>query len=55
MPIDTLTVDFSDMDSVRQSAVDALERFPAIDGLVLSVVAHIQGGPNNVYNKGLSK
>jgi NAD(P)-dependent dehydrogenase (short-subunit alcohol dehydrogenase family) len=42
----TLVVDFSDMDSVRAAAEEALSRFPAIDGLVLSVGALIQGGPN---------
>ncbi len=44
--IATLVVDFSDMDSVRAAADEALNRFPAIDGLVLSVGAFIQGGPN---------
>ena len=43
--IATLVVDFSDMDSVRAAADEALNRFPAIDGLVLSVGAFIQGGP----------
>lgn len=42
----TLVIDFSDMDSVRVAAEEALDRFPAIDGLVLSVGALIQGGPN---------
>lgn len=42
----TLVVDFSDMDSVRSAAEEALSRFPAIDGLVLSVGAMIQGGPH---------
>ncbi len=41
----TLVIDFSDMDSVRAAADEALNRFPAIDGLVLSVGALIQGGP----------
>ncbi|MBG7605721.1 MAG: SDR family NAD(P)-dependent oxidoreductase [Actinobacteria bacterium] len=44
--ISTLVIDFSDMDSVRAAAEEALNRFPAIDGLVLSVGAFIQGGPN---------
>jgi len=44
--IATLVVDFSDMEMVRRSAAEALERFPEIDGLVLSVVALIQNGPN---------
>jgi len=43
--IATLVVDFSDMDDVRTAADEALNRFPAIDGLVLSVGALIQGGP----------
>lgn len=43
--IATLVIDFSDMDSVRDAAEEALKRFPAIDGLVLSVGALIQGGP----------
>ena len=41
----TLVIDFSDIDSVRAAADEALNRFPAIDGLVLSVGALIQGGP----------
>ena len=44
--IATLAVDFSDMESVRRAAAEALDRFPAIDGLVLSVVALIQNGPH---------
>ena len=43
--IATLVIDFSDMDSVRAAADEALSRFPTIDGLVLSVGALIQGGP----------
>ena len=46
----TLVVDFSDLNSVRQAAAEALERFPEIDGLVLSVVALIQNGPNMLPN-----
>lgn len=42
----TLVIDFSDMDSVRAAAGEALDRFPVIDGLALSVGALIQGGPN---------
>lgn len=42
----TLVVDFADMDSVRAAAEEALSRFPVIDGLVLSVGAMTQGGPN---------
>jgi NAD(P)-dependent dehydrogenase (short-subunit alcohol dehydrogenase family) len=44
--IATLVIDFSDMESVRLAAVEALNRFPEIHGLVLSVVALIQDGPN---------
>lgn len=46
LAIDTLALDFSDMDSVRRAAADALHRFPTIDGLVLSAVTLVQGGPN---------
>ncbi len=48
--IETVTVDFSDMDSVRATASDILDRYPVIDALVLSVVALIQGGPNVLAN-----
>ncbi|MGI9528272.1 MAG: SDR family NAD(P)-dependent oxidoreductase [Acidimicrobiia bacterium] len=44
--VETMAVDFSNMDSVREAANEALDRFPVINGLVLSVVALIQGGPN---------
>jgi NAD(P)-dependent dehydrogenase (short-subunit alcohol dehydrogenase family) len=44
--IDTLEIDFADMPSVRTAAAEALDRFPQIDGLVLSVVALVQNGPN---------
>ena len=46
----TLGVDFSDMEAVRRSAAEALDRFPAIDGLVLSAVALVQNGPNVLPN-----
>jgi len=46
----TLVVDLADMDSVRQAAAEALERFPEIDGLVLSAVALIQNGPHILPN-----
>ena len=46
----TLVVDFSDMESVRSAAGEALRRFTAIDGLVLSVGALIQGGPHVLSN-----
>jgi NAD(P)-dependent dehydrogenase (short-subunit alcohol dehydrogenase family) len=48
--IETLAIDFSDMDSVRLAATDALNRFPAIHGLVLSSVALVQNGPNILPN-----
>jgi len=44
--IETLVIDFADMDSVRVAVVDALNRFPVINGLILSVGALIQKGPN---------
>ena len=44
--IATLVIDFSDMDSVRLAAMEAMNRFPQIHGLVLSVVALVQKGPN---------
>ena len=46
----TLVVDFSDMESVRLAAVEAMDRFPKIHGLVLSAVALIQNGPNILPN-----
>jgi NAD(P)-dependent dehydrogenase (short-subunit alcohol dehydrogenase family) len=48
--IATLVVDFSDMESVRMAAAEALDRFPVIDGLVLSAVALVQHGPNILPN-----
>jgi NAD(P)-dependent dehydrogenase (short-subunit alcohol dehydrogenase family) len=44
--IATVTVDFSDLESVRAAAEEALCRFPAINGLVLSVGALVQNGPH---------
>ena len=44
--IDMLAIDFSDMDSVRSAAAEAMNRFPMIDVLILSVGALIQKGPN---------
>ena len=44
-----LVVDFSDMESVRLAAAEAMNRFPMIHGLILSAVAPIalvQNGPN---------
>ena len=48
--IATLVVDFTDMEAVRQAAVEALDRFPVIDGLILSAVALVQNGPNILPN-----
>jgi len=45
--IATLVIDFSDMESVRLVAAEALNRFPKIHGLILSAVAQIpKKGPN---------
>lgn len=44
--LDTLVVDFSDMASVKLAAEEALNRFPTINGLILSAVALVQDGPN---------
>ena len=41
----TLVLDISDMASVRDAAAEAMQRFPKIDGLVLSTVAWIENGP----------
>jgi len=46
MDVDTLVIDFSDMESVRNSAAEALERFPKINGLILSIGVLLQNGPN---------
>lgn len=43
--IATLVVDFSDMESVRLAAAEAMNRFPMINGLILSVGVLIQNGP----------
>ena len=44
--IATLVVDFSDMKSVRLAAAEAMNRFPKIHGLILSVGVLKQNGPN---------
>ena len=44
--IATLVVDFSDMESVRLAAAEAMNRFPRIHGLILSAVVLAQNGPN---------
>ncbi len=48
--IATLVIDFADMDSVKRAAAEALNRFPSIDGLVLSVGRLAQDGPNILPN-----
>ena len=48
--IDTLVVDFTDLDSVKQAAAEALRRFPKIDGMILSVGHLVQNGPNILPN-----
>jgi NAD(P)-dependent dehydrogenase (short-subunit alcohol dehydrogenase family) len=48
--IETLVIDFSDLDSVRRAAVEALDRFAEIDALVLSVVTLVQDGPHVLPN-----
>ena len=48
--IATLVVDFSDTEAVRLAAVEALNRFAKIDGLILSAVALVQNGPNMLPN-----
>ncbi len=35
--ITTLVIDFSNLESVKHAAEEALKRFPIIDGLILSV------------------
>jgi NAD(P)-dependent dehydrogenase (short-subunit alcohol dehydrogenase family) len=44
--IATLAVDFSDMESVKNASAEAMSRFPTIHGLILSVGAYIENGPN---------
>ena len=44
--IATMVIDFSDMESVRHAATEAMNRFPKIHGLILSAVALVQDGPN---------
>ena len=48
--IETLVIDFADMNSVRGAAADAMNRFNEINGLILSVGAIIQKGPNILPN-----
>ena len=44
--ISTLAIDFADMENVRLSTAEALNRFPNIDGLILSIGVLKQNGPN---------
>jgi len=44
--IATLVIEFSDIESVKHAAAEAMSRFPMINGLILSVGALIQNGPN---------
>ena len=46
MDIATLVIDFSDMESMRLAAAEAMNRFPVINGLILSVGTLVQNGPN---------
>jgi len=48
--IATLVVDFSDMESVKHAADEAMNRFPKIHGLIFSVVALVQNGPTILPN-----
>jgi NAD(P)-dependent dehydrogenase (short-subunit alcohol dehydrogenase family) len=40
-----LVIDFSDMESVKHAAAEAMNRFPMINGLILSVGVIVQNGP----------
>ncbi|PNX51413.1 MAG: hypothetical protein BV456_03235 [Thermoplasmata archaeon M8B2D] len=48
--IETLVIDFSDMQSVRNSATEALKRFPIINGIIFSVGTMVQDGPTILQN-----
>ena len=48
--IAALVVDFSDMESVRLAAAEALNRYPRIHGLILSAGVLKQDGPNILPN-----
>ncbi len=43
--IATLVIDFSDMESVKHAATEAMKRFPKIHGLIFSVASLVQNGP----------
>lgn len=44
--VETLIVDLSSMESVRDAAAEATHRFPVINGLILSVGVYVEKGPN---------
>ena len=48
--IATLVIEFSDMESVKHAAAEAIGRFPMINGLILSVGTLVQNGPNILPN-----
>ncbi len=48
--IHTVAVDLTAMTSVRTAAAQILNRYPAIDGLVLSAVVYLQNGPRILTN-----
>ena len=48
--IATLVIDFSDMESVKLAAAEAMNRFPMIHGLILSAVLLGQNSPNILPN-----
>ena len=48
--VDTLMIDFSDMESIRSAAREVKDRVPDIHGLVLSVGAYFQNGPTILSN-----
>jgi NAD(P)-dependent dehydrogenase (short-subunit alcohol dehydrogenase family) len=45
-----LVIDFSDMESVKHAAAEAMNRFPMINGLILSVGVIVQNGPKILPN-----
>ena len=46
----TLVFDFSDMESEKGAAQEAIDRFPVINGLILSVAVYAQNGPKLLPN-----
>lgn len=48
--VETLVIDFEDLQSVRAAARTLLERYPAISGLLLSVGRLVQRGPHVLPN-----